>query len=94
MNMCLPASYLRMPGGRCVSGDHHKRQQPEYPPRIETARKSKVGVIGLTGESGARCVRLATFVCAFLQIDGANSGNAHHDGHAICELLEDRLGKA
>src|SRR5713226_2052989 len=31
---------------------------------IEAARKSKAVVIGLTGESGGRCERHATFVCA------------------------------
>jgi D-sedoheptulose 7-phosphate isomerase len=61
---------------------------------MEVARKHKVGVIGLTGESGGKmqsacdlCVRVPSKSTARVQ-------EMHITiGHAICELLEERLAK-
>jgi D-sedoheptulose 7-phosphate isomerase len=62
---------------------------------IETARKSKVGVIGLTGESGGQ-MRTACDLCLCVPSKSTARIQEMHItiGHAICELLEERLAEA
>ena len=62
---------------------------------IEAARKSKVAVIGLTGESGGR-MRAACDLCLCVPSKSTARIQEMHItiGHAICELLEERLAEA
>jgi D-sedoheptulose 7-phosphate isomerase len=62
---------------------------------IEAARKSKVIVIGLTGESGGE-VRAACDLCLCVPSKSTPRIQEMHItiGHAICELLEERLAEA
>ena len=61
---------------------------------IEVARKHKVGVIGLTGESGGK-MQSACDLC--LRVPSKSTARVQEMhitiGHAICELLEERLAK-
>jgi D-sedoheptulose 7-phosphate isomerase len=61
---------------------------------MEVARKHKVGVIGLTGESGGK-MQSACDLC--LRIPSKSTARVQEMhitiGHAICELLEERLAK-
>ena len=62
---------------------------------IEAARKSKVTVIGLTGESGGM-MRAACDLCLCIPSKSTARIQEMHItiGHAICELLEERLTAA
>jgi D-sedoheptulose 7-phosphate isomerase len=62
---------------------------------IEAARRNKVGVIGLTGESGGK-MRSACDLCLCVPSKSTARIQEMHItiGHAICELLEDRLAEA
>jgi D-sedoheptulose 7-phosphate isomerase len=62
---------------------------------IEAARKSKVVVIGLTGESGGQ-MRATSELCLCVPSKSTPRIQEMHItiGHAICELLEERLAKA
>jgi D-sedoheptulose 7-phosphate isomerase len=62
---------------------------------IEAARKAKVGVIGLTGESGGK-MRTACDLCLCVSSQSTARIQEMHItiGHAICELLEERLAEA
>jgi D-sedoheptulose 7-phosphate isomerase len=62
---------------------------------IEAARKKKVGVIGLTGESGGK-MRAACDLCLCVPSKSTARIQEMHItiGHAICELLEERLAEA
>jgi D-sedoheptulose 7-phosphate isomerase len=62
---------------------------------IETGRKSKAVVIGLTGESGGQ-MRAACDLCICVPSKSTARIQEMHItiGHAICELLEDRLAEA
>ena len=62
---------------------------------IEAARKSKVTVIGLTGESGGM-MRSACDLCLCIPSKSTARIQEMHItiGHAICELLEERLTAA
>jgi D-sedoheptulose 7-phosphate isomerase len=62
---------------------------------IEAARKCKAVVIGLTGESGGQ-MRAACDVCLCVPSKSTARIQEMHItiGHAICELLEERLAKA
>ncbi len=62
---------------------------------IETARKSKVTVIGLTGESGGK-MRAACDLCLCVPSKSTPRIQEMHItiGHAICELVEERLAEA
>lgn len=62
---------------------------------IEAARRHKVGVIGLTGESGGK-MRSACDLCLCVPSKSTARIQEMHItiGHAICELLEERLGEA
>ena len=61
---------------------------------MEVARKHKVGVIGLTGESGGK-MQSACDLC--LRVPSKSTARVQEMhitiGHAICELLEERLAK-
>jgi D-sedoheptulose 7-phosphate isomerase len=59
---------------------------------IEAARKSKVSVIGLTGESGGK-MRAACDLCLCVPSKSTARIQEMHItiSHAICELLEERL---
>lgn len=61
---------------------------------IEAARQSKVTVIGLTGESGGK-MRTACDLCLCVPSKSTPRIQEMHItiGHAICELLEERLLK-
>jgi D-sedoheptulose 7-phosphate isomerase len=60
---------------------------------IEAARRSKVKVIGLTGESGGK-MRAVCDLC--LRVPSKSTARVQEMhiviGHAICELLEEDLG--
>jgi len=59
---------------------------------IEAARKSKVTVIGLTGESGGKMRSLCDLCLCIPSKSTARIQEMHITiGHAICELLEERL---
>lgn len=62
---------------------------------IEAARQCKVTVIGLTGESGGQ-MRAACDLCVCVPSKSTARIQEMHItiGHAICELLEERLQKA
>ena len=62
---------------------------------IEAARKSKAIVIGLTGESGGE-MRAACDLCLCVPSKSTPRIQEMHItiGHAICELLEERLAEA
>jgi D-sedoheptulose 7-phosphate isomerase len=62
---------------------------------IEAARKSKAVVIGLTGESGGH-MRAACDLCICVPSQSTARIQEMHItiGHAICELLEERLAEA
>jgi D-sedoheptulose 7-phosphate isomerase len=62
---------------------------------IEAARKSKVTVIGLTGESGGM-MRSACDLCLCIPSKSTARIQEMHItiGHAFCELLEERLAAA
>lgn len=59
---------------------------------IEAARKGKVGVIGLTGESGGK-MRAACDLCLCVPSKSTARIQEMHItiGHAMCQLLEERL---
>lgn len=61
---------------------------------IEAARKGKVSVIGLTGESGGK-MRAACDLCLCVPSKSTARIQEMHItmGHAICELLEERLAE-
>lgn len=61
---------------------------------IEAARKTKVAVIGLTGESGGN-LRAACDLCLCVPCKSTARIQEMHItiGHAICQLLEERLAK-
>src|SRR5580700_10516586 len=61
---------------------------------IEAARKKKVAVIGLTGESGGK-MRAACDLCLCVPSKSTARIQEMHItiGHAICELLEERLAE-
>jgi D-sedoheptulose 7-phosphate isomerase len=61
---------------------------------IEAARKGKVAVIGLTGESGGK-MRAACDLCLCVPSKSTARIQEMHItmGHAMCELLEERLVK-
>ena len=60
---------------------------------MEAARKHKVGVIGLTGESGGK-MRSACDLCLCVPSESTARIQEMHItiAHAICELVEERLG--
>jgi D-sedoheptulose 7-phosphate isomerase len=62
---------------------------------IEAARKNEVSVIGLTGESGGK-MRPACDLCLCIPSQSTARIQEMHItiGHAICELLEERLTAA
>jgi D-sedoheptulose 7-phosphate isomerase len=62
---------------------------------IEAARQCKVAVIGLTGESGGQ-MRSACDLCLCVPSKSTPRVQEMHItiGHAICELLEERLARA
>lgn len=62
---------------------------------IEAARQSKVTVIGLTGESGGK-MRTACDLCLCVPSKTTARVQEMHItiGHAICELVEERLAEA
>jgi D-sedoheptulose 7-phosphate isomerase len=62
---------------------------------IEAARQCKVAVVGLTGESGGQ-MRLACDLCVCVPSKSTARIQEMHItiGHAICELLEERLAEA
>src|ERR1700740_2100488 len=62
---------------------------------IKAAREKKVGVIGLTGESGGK-MRAACDLCICVPSRSTARIQEMHItiGHAICELLEGRLAEA
>jgi D-sedoheptulose 7-phosphate isomerase len=62
---------------------------------IAAARKCKVGVIGLTGESGGK-MRAACDLCLCVPCKSTPRMQEMHItiGHTICELLEERLARA
>ena len=62
---------------------------------IEAARRSKAVVIGLTGESGGQ-MRAACDLCLCVPSKSTARIQEMHItiGHAICELLEERLAEA
>lgn len=62
---------------------------------IEAARQCKVAVIGLTGESGGQ-MRSACDLCLCVSSKSTPRVQEMHItiGHAICELLEERLARA
>jgi D-sedoheptulose 7-phosphate isomerase len=62
---------------------------------IEAARQNKVSVVGMTGESGGQ-MRTACDLCLCVPSKSTARIQEMHItiGHAICELVEERLGKA
>jgi D-sedoheptulose 7-phosphate isomerase len=62
---------------------------------IEAARKSKAAIIGLTGESGGQ-IRAACDLCLCVPSKSTARIQEMHItiGHAICELMEERLAEA
>lgn len=62
---------------------------------IEAARQCKVAIIGLTGESGGQ-IRTACDLCLCVPSKSTARIQEMHItiGHAICELLEERLSEA
>jgi D-sedoheptulose 7-phosphate isomerase len=62
---------------------------------IEAARKGKVSVIGLTGESGGK-MRAGCDLCLCVPSKSTARIQEMHItmGHAMCELLEERLSEA
>lgn len=62
---------------------------------IEAARQQKVGVIGLSGDSGGQ-MRAACDLCICIPSKSTARIQEMHItiGHAICELLEERLAVA
>jgi D-sedoheptulose 7-phosphate isomerase len=62
---------------------------------IEAARKSKAMVVGLTGESGGQ-MRATCDLCICVPSKSTARIQEMHItiGHAICELLEERLAQA
>lgn len=62
---------------------------------IEAARKNKVAVIGLTGETGGQ-MRIACDLCLCVPSKSTARIQEMHItiGHAICQLLEERLSGA
>jgi D-sedoheptulose 7-phosphate isomerase len=61
---------------------------------MEVARKHKVGVIGLTGESGGKMLSACDLCLRVPSKSTARVQEMHITiGHAICELLEERLAK-
>ena len=62
---------------------------------IEAARKCKVSVVGLTGESGGK-MRAACDICLCAPTKSTPRMQEMHItiGHTICELLEERLSGA
>ncbi len=62
---------------------------------IEAARHCKVGVIGLTGESGGK-MRAACDLCLCVPTKSTPRMQEMHItiGHTICEILEERLARA
>lgn len=62
---------------------------------IEAARQAKVTVIGLTGESGGQ-MKVACDLCLCVPSQSTARIQEMHItiGHAICELLEERLAEA
>jgi len=62
---------------------------------IEAARKAKMSVIGLTGGSGGRMQSVCDLCLCATSKSTARIQEMHITiGHAICELLEERLVKA
>lgn len=59
---------------------------------IEAARKSKVVVIGLTGETGG-LIRAAGDLCLCVPSKSTARIQEMPIGHAVCELVEERLAK-
>jgi D-sedoheptulose 7-phosphate isomerase len=62
---------------------------------IEAARRKKVSVVGLTGELGGE-MRAACDLCICVPSKSTARVQEMHItiGHAICELLEERLGQS
>jgi D-sedoheptulose 7-phosphate isomerase len=61
---------------------------------IEAARECKVTVIGLTGESGGKMRTVCDLCLCVPSKSTARIQEMHITiGHAICELLEERLGR-
>jgi len=62
---------------------------------IEAARKAKVGVVGMTGESGGK-MRTACDVCLCVPSKSTPRIQEMHItiGHTICEVVEQRLAEA
>ena len=60
---------------------------------MEAAREHKVGVIGLTGENGGKMRSAACDLCLCVPSKSTARIQEMHItiGHAICELLEERL---
>jgi D-sedoheptulose 7-phosphate isomerase len=62
---------------------------------IEAAHKHKVGVIGLTGENGGKMRSVCDLCLCVSSKSTARIQEMHITiGHAICELVEERLAKA
>ena len=62
---------------------------------IDAARKAKVMVIGMTGETGGKMKELCDLCLCVPSRMTARIQEMHITiGHAICELLEERLTKA
>ena len=62
---------------------------------IEAARQGKVAVIGLTGESGGKMRAVCDLCLCVPSKSTARIQEMHITiGHAICELLEERLAEA
>lgn len=62
---------------------------------IEAARNSKVHVIGLTGETGGKMREVCDLCVCIPSKSTARIQEMHITiGHAICELLEERLAQA
>jgi D-sedoheptulose 7-phosphate isomerase len=62
---------------------------------IEAARKSQTSVIGLTGESGGQMRTVCDLCICVPSKSTARIQEMHITiGHAICELLEERLAEA
>jgi D-sedoheptulose 7-phosphate isomerase len=62
---------------------------------IEAARKAKVGVVGMTGESGGK-MRTACDLCLCVPSKSTPRIQEMHItiGHTICEVVEQRLAEA
>jgi D-sedoheptulose 7-phosphate isomerase len=69
-------------------------QSPNILRAVEAARQSKVAVIGLTGESGGQ-LRESCDLCLCVPSKSTPRIQEMHItiGHAICELLEERLAE-